>query len=224
MGGQMQFSEFSSELLFELGDNTETDPYRNDWINRAYRTLTTQNEFFGKKIPLYFPELETFSTDTTGDGTLSVDVPDDCHFIRTVWESSSDVKMINISWRDYIERTGRASSGSRGAPTLWTRRGDKVYFYTTPDSAYGVTIYYKKHITEMTADTDTTEIGEEWDESVLKLAVIQSMYRLKRYEDAKNEEDVFLSMVSGAASAYNHEAEDRESRRYPAPAGVHNEY
>jgi len=224
MAGVMTFAEFQSELFYELGNDTETDGYRGDWVNRAYRTLTTQDKFFGKDIQLYFPELETFSTDTTADGTLSVSTPSDAHFVRAIWESSSDVKMINISWRDYVERTGRGTEGARGAPTLWTRRGGNIYFYPTPDGAYGLTIYYKKHIDEMTANADTTEIGEEWDESILKLAVIQSMYRRKRYADAEKEEGIFLNMVSGVASAHNHEAEDRESRRYPDQTWMSNEY
>jgi hypothetical protein len=76
----------------------------------------------------------------------------------------------------------------------------------------------------MSADADTTEIGEEWDESVLKLAVIQSMHRLKMYDQAEREIGIFLDMVSGAASIYDRESEDRESKRYPDRTWMNNEY
>ncbi len=224
MAGNMTYTEYQDNLFYELGNNDLSDGYRGDWVNRAYRTLCTQNEFFGKKVTLYFPELETSTTDSTANGTATVSVPSDCHFIRTIWESSSDRKMINISWRDYVDMTGRADSGSRSAPTMWTRRGSNVHFYPTPDAAYGLTIYYKKHITEMTAGVDTTEIGEEWDESVLKLAVVQSMFRLKMYEQAEIEKGIFSEIVAGAASAYDHEAEDRESKRFPDRTWINNDY
>ena len=222
--GQMQLSEFQSELLFEMGNDDTINEYRTDWINRAYRTLTTQDQFFGKDISLYFPELETSTASTTADGTATVAMPSDAHFIRTIWESSSDVKMTNISWSDYIERTGRGTEDSRSAPRFWVRRGTNVYMYPTPDGAYGITMYYKKQITELSDATDTIEIGEEWDEAVLKLCVIQSMYRMKRYDDAEKEEPIFLNMVSGIASAYAHESEDREDRRFPDSTWVENEY
>lgn len=224
MAGVMTFGEMSSELLWELGSDTETDAYRNDWINRAYITLTTQTEFFGKKIPMYFPELETFSTDTTADGTATVATPSDAHFVHTLWDSSSDTKMINVSWRDYVGFTGRAAESSRSAPTMWVKYGTNLYLYPTPDGSYGVTIYYKKHITKLSAAGDVTAIGREWDEPLLKLSVIQSLQRLKRYDDTEKEIELFLGMVAGAASAYTNEAADREDRRYPDGTWMHNEY
>jgi hypothetical protein len=222
--GQMTLSEFQSELTFEMGNDSEIESYRTDWINRAARTLTTQDQFFGKDISLYFPELETSSTTTTADGTATLTTPTTAHFVRTLWESTSDIKMTNISWSDYIERTGRAVEASRGAPTMWVRRGTNLYLYYTPDGAYGVTIYFKKYITELSAAGDVLEIGEEWDEAVLKLCVIQSMYRRKRYADAEKEEGIFLNMVSGIASGYDNETMDREDRRYPDRTWIFNDY
>lgn len=216
--GEIGFSEFKASLKFELQERTDLSSHTilgdlyGIWINKAYRTLTNENRMWSLKRNFYFPELHTEDTSqSTADGRAYVTKPTAALYVEGVWDRTNDVTLENISWSKYKGYTGRADSTAEGEPKEWTRRANRIYLYRTPDDTYALTIYYRKRIDALDGTNyDTTEIGVEWDEVILKLAVIQSLMRLKRYDDAEKEKAEWLGLVSGLIGIYDKEEKDRK--------------
>lgn len=224
--GTKTYSEFQSELLFELGrpNDDSLDSYKGNFINTAYMTLTTQNKILGIPRTFYFPELEVSEAKSTSDGVAYISVPSDCLVVRTLWDSSNDIKLTKISWRKYIGYTGRANADSEGKSTEWVRRGSYVYLYSTPDDTYNITVYYRKRPTALSDSDDTIAIGAEWDEPVLQLAVIQSHMRLGEFEKADKKKGEWVVNVIGILGLYDQEEFDREDVRKPHIAYLNFKY
>jgi len=224
--GVKKFSEFKDELKFELGrpNDTSLDSYTGGWINTAYIQLTTRNKFWTINKRFYFPELEVSTSDDTTDGQAYIDVPSGCLVIRTLWDSTSDIKLTKISWLDYVNKTGRADSSSEGAPTKWCRQGDYIYLNPTPDGTYTIYIYYRKIPTLLSANDDTTAIGTEWDEPILQLAVMQSHMRLGEFDKAEVKKKEWLETVGSLVGVYEQEKFDREDIRKPSIAYLDYKY
>ena len=219
--GIKTFTTFQSDLTLELGqrDDSDVSTRVDDWINTAYTTLTTKSKIPGTNKNISFPDLETDTgleedAQVTANGTAYVFVPANCLYIQNVWDSTNDVRLTKKAWKDYIETTGRSSS--TGKPTEYCRRGVNsaqkkyVYLLPTPDAVYGITVYYRKRATLMSDTVTTTEIGTEWDEVIQKLALVQSLMRLKRYEEADKENDYLKEMFKDIAGVYDYENLDAE--------------
>lgn len=67
----------------------------------------------------------------------------------------------------------------------------------------------------MSANTDTTAVGEEWDEAILKLAVIQSLRRLKQYDRAALEEEAWMVMMRRKLGIYDAQTRDQTDTMRP---------
>ena len=224
--GILKYTEFKAELKLQLGQRTDLDSlggvdYIGQWVNRAYLTLTTKNKIAGVSRRFYFPELETSTASTTTDGDSTINVPSDCMVIRHIWDSTNDKKLRNISFDKYLSYTGRTDTTKENEPTRWVRNEDYIYLYPTPDDSYTLYIYYRKRPTVMSDDNDTTAIGAEWDEAILQLAVIQSLRRLKQYDQAKDEENAWEDLVRGIMEIYYQEELDAKEYVRIDPAYKH---
>lgn len=208
--GTYTLANFTDSLTFELGQRSDVSTYVANWINQAYIDFTTRNKFWQLRFPknFRFPELDTDQPDVTIDGTAYVATPTDCLYPHTVHDDTNDKKLDNMVWRTYIKKTGRATATSEGKPAKWVRYGSRIYFHPTPDAAYTVTIYYRK-IPAVMITGQTTAIQSIWDEPILKLAVIQSLMRLKEYDKATKEKAEWIDMMAGKLGVYDYEALDR---------------
>jgi hypothetical protein len=208
--GLKTYSEFEAELKLEIYQRDDLESptnYYQKWINQSYIALVTRKE-------LYFPELEKSSSATTTDGTAYVESPSDTLFIRTVFDDDNETKLNKISWISYIKKTDRADTDAENKPNKWTRAGGgtgrgRIYLYPTPDDAYDLTVYYRARPSRLSNASDTTAIGEEWDEIILKMAVWQTLMRLKEYEKAKEEKEVVDQMIRDMRGIYDRENIDR---------------
>jgi len=221
--GMKQFSEFKDELQMELGENTALASlggvnFYGTWINSAYIMLTTRNAFWGVRRRFSFPQLETSQTDNTADGSPTIDVPTDTLIIRHVWDSTNDVKLIRIPFSTYITYSGRADTSSEGKPTQWVRNGDYIYLYPTPDSAYTMYMYYRKRPAELVDASDTTLVGAEWDEPILRIAKVLALRKMNQYSEAKQEQDYAEDMIRGIVGIYDQESFDNEGYRKVDPS------
>lgn len=156
-----------------------------------------------------FPELNVTANKTTVAQQAWVTVPTDMLITYTIHDTTNDRKLKGIGWREYMRRTGRADSDSADDPTHWVRYGGNYYLYPTPDAAYVLDVSYRKRPTALSAATDVTAIGAEWDEAILKLAVIQTLMRFKDYEPALVEKKEWLDMMASKIGIYTQELGDR---------------
>ena len=215
MAGTVTFAKFKQQLKFEFGERTDLSSHADlgnlygEWVNTAYLTLTTTDSIQGVRGHLYFPELMTEDTSqSTADGTKTLNTPSDTVYIEGIWDTTNDLVMDQIGWHQYKSYLGRGDSDSRGKPTEWIRRESYLFLHPTPDDVYACTIYYKKTPTVLTG-VAVTEIGPEWDEAILKLAVVQGLMKLKRYEEAAIEKKGWVQLMYGLVGMYDIERRDR---------------
>lgn len=233
--GDKSFSTFKTDLKLHLGrgsSDTTLDDHTGSWINSAYITLTTMNRFWGLRRDFYFPELFDISTTSCVDGTAYVSAPARCLYVNEVWDTTNDVRLDKISWGDYIEKAGRADTDSEGAPKFWVTRGAtdssgayrKIWVYPTPSGGQGIQIFYRRIPAVLTADTDTTEIGIEWDEPLLDLAVIQSHIRLNEFDRADYKKQGWIDTITNLIGIYDKEDLAKRDVRSPKLDYVQREY
>jgi hypothetical protein len=221
--GAYTLQNFTDYLKFELGkrDDLEGTPnYLQLWVNAAYRDICTRDRFWGLRVPERFEFAELVVDDNSYATAAHVPYivsPANCSYIKQVFDVTSDRILRHFSsWRQYVEKTGRASASSEAAPTKWIRETEgKIFLWPTPDAVYAMTVSYRKIPDELTNVGDKTAIPKDWDDIVLKLAVVQSMMRLKQYDMAKNEKENWLDMMASKIGLRSRE--DKANRDFFKP-------
>lgn len=213
--GTYTYSDFKTNMLFELGKREDVDSYVPNWFNASYTDFCTRQTFWDMVLPsnFYFPELlKIDESRATADGVKFVTLPDDCVAIYHVHDTTSDHPLDYYEVREYSRKTGHDNEDSYSKPTKWTRIGAKLYFHPTPDDVYHLSITYRKSPLLLSADSDKTELHYIWDEPIEKLAVIQALYKLKRYDTADVEKKEWINMMGGKLGIY---IQDKRSNRTP---------
>lgn len=214
--GTWDYDRLRAELKLRLGQRTDfatgTDWFGR-WINNGYLNLCTRNRFHGLKRNFDFPEMETRSSATTTAGTAYVSTPTDCLVIRDVFHYTDDVVLVHIGWDEYVKRTGKATTASRGVPTEWVRSGSYIYLYPTPDvSTDTLYIYYRKRPTLLSSGTDVSALGAEWDEVIVRMAACQVWLQLGDQVRLKTEKEELQDYLGGLLGIYSQEF--RHSNKY----------
>ena len=105
----------------------------------------------------------------------------------------------------------------QGPPNEWHRSQDRIYLHPTPGSTLSLEIWGRKKPTALSAADDVTLIGNEWDEAILKLAVAQSLSRLRDDDGSKAAKAEFVEIIIGLIGVYGEETKDRTSETYIDP-------
>ena len=192
--------------LEDIGDSDLN--YYGVWVNQAYTQICVSERLFGLRTPVYIPQLETSSTDTTTDGTAYISTPTTALIVRGIEDTDDNVILDWIPYRQYMEYTDRADTSAEGSPTEWTRARSRLYLHPTPDSTINLTIYYKKTPTSLSG-TASTVIGPEWDEAIVLLATYKGHLWLGEYDKAKFIRDELIENVSGVLSTIHQEEKGR---------------
>uniref|UniRef100_A0A6M3KXW4 Uncharacterized protein n=1 Tax=viral metagenome TaxID=1070528 RepID=A0A6M3KXW4_9ZZZZ len=210
--GTINFGAMKEYAKFQLGNNTEFEAVGSSatnfyglWVNRAYNHLTTRDRFFGVRRDFYFPQLETSSTANTVDGTAYVSVPTDCLIIREVYDTTNNRKLVNVPHSEYVGYTSRTDTTAEGQPTSWVRQGTYIYLYPTPDATYALRIYHRKIPVVLSVDGAVTEIGDEWDDIIVQLAVYYGKFWTGDYEGAKMAREDVNDRIASLISIYGKE-------------------
>ena len=218
--GTLTYTQMKDRLRFMHGmrlDFSSPIDYYGQWISTSYLTLTTANRLYSIQRNFYFPELETDTSASPYTPTVAhqayVSVPSDCLIIRQIHNLTSDALLTATTWYLYMKATGRASTYAK--PTQWIRRGTKIFLLPTPDAVYNLNVSYRKRPDALSDASDTTEIGAEWDEPIIKLAYIQSLERLGEYEKAELEKKDFSELVTNMLGVYDQEEKARRDYLVP---------
>ena len=216
--GTYTLDVFRDGLQFELGQRTDVKSPTNwytTWINTAYIGLTTSHLLPEIGKVFVFPELmvDNAGATTTTDGTAYITTPTDALYVEYLWDSTHDRLLKWMSWDDYMNTSGRADTNAEGDPTRYTRRGTKIYLSPTPGTTGDVLyVYYRKRPHVLDGSTyNTTVLSDEWDEPILKLALIQSLRRLKEYDFAEMEKKAWVEDVAGKIRIYGREELNRDA-------------
>lgn len=221
--GTYTYAKLEEYLKFRMAQrsdletvNSATNLYK-VWINAAYKELTQQDKFWGLKMDFDFPELKADNSGTdTSDGVAYISVPSDLYATISLWDSTSDRWLNPIGWRSYLKKKNRANTDAENAPKRWVRSGAYYYLYPTPDDTYSIYVYYRKRVTALSASTDVTAIGEEWDEAILELASYKMHRWCKEYEFAKDAQEAFMMVVAGVVGTSKFDQIGRKARVKPS--------
>ncbi len=176
--------------------------------------ICTENRFWGLRQNFDFPELYARDTSqATTDGTAYISVPSTAIVVYTVFDDTNDVKLKNISRRQYWGYEDRDDTSSEDKPTEWVREGGYIYLYPTPDDEYELDVYYRKRPTLLSENSDVTALGAEWDEIILQTAVILAHMKLGEFDKADYKKKEWLESVSGLIGIYAQEELDRKDTR-----------
>jgi len=228
--GDRTLSEFRTNLSYGLGNRGVVDggdiaaSTLTSWINSAYVKITSKERLSsGKK--LVFPELEAVdASQSTADGTPTLSMPSNCLVMKHVYDYTNDALLSYVDWRSYLEYTDRHDTGAENVPDEWTRYGTSLYLHPTPAAAYGTYLYYRKRPASMAGDEEKTVIGAEWDDIIERQAIVDSLMRLKRYDEAKNEASELQTMLDELADIYLQEQKSRDLRVVPDMSALRNPY
>jgi len=153
-----------------------------------------------------------------------VDTTSDMLIIRTIFDISNSRKLKKIPPRQYWKYTDRADSDAYGEPTRWTHVGGGsnrgyLYLHPTPDDNYNLDIFYRA-LPDDLSGTETTVIGAEWDEIIVKAAVWLARLRLNEYDKAKEDKIIVRDMIRDLVGLYDQENLDINDQVIPHPAMV----
>jgi hypothetical protein len=220
--GSTSFDVLKEHVKYRMGQDTGPESIGSDavnyygiWVNMAYKQICTANRMAGINKIFRIPELETSSSATTVDGTAYVSTPSDCIAVRTVFDETNDTKLTYIPLSTYLAYNDRATTTSEGDPNEWTRAGSKIYLHPTPDAANTLTIHYKKRPADLSG-TDTTVIGDEWDEPIVMLAAYKGFTWQGAFDKSKAAMEEFVMVVAGLISAYDQQETDRDASMGPS--------
>lgn len=222
--GVKLFSEFQSDAKFEFGrsaSQTDLDSRIDDWVNVGYLQFCSINKIGTTRLIL--PELDDIdSSKTTGDGVKYVLAPTGHLFVHTVYDVTNSNKLDFKDHDWYWERTDRNDANAEAKPNHWIPYGTYIYLHPTPDDAYDLEIPFRKRPTLLSTSNTTTAIGDEWDEPILKLAVIIGLRKLRMYERANEEEKAWERTVRKLMGMK--EKARKDSRDYLRPSQTYTDF
>jgi hypothetical protein len=225
--GNYALSDFKAQLKLRLGNRDDlASPidYLTTFVNQAYIDLATKNKFWGLRKNFRFPELETSSPLTTTAHVAYIAGPSDMLYPISVWDSTQDKRLPRISWSNYLSRSGRATTSSEGAPSYWTRYGDSIYFYATPDTTYTENLYYRKIPAVLSNTTDKTVLDAAWDEIILDLATIKGFESIQEFDKVGSWEKILTDKLPDRIGIYDKEDLSRQDIFTPSIIYINNEY
>jgi hypothetical protein len=224
--GDRTYSDFKTDVLFELGNRNDTDisaTWLGRVVNDAYIELACSRELYGAKGRVYFPELEQGDTsqtvNTTDTNTLTI--PYNAMVIRHVRDDTSDYVLKRVSQTEMWKKWGNSGTG---APKYWYRDDTVIRIQPDADDTYSMRILFKARPDALSDNTDTTAIGSEWDEIILQLAVIKAHYRLREFPEANAKVPIVQQMIRNIAGIYNEEQRANDDRILPSSTFTDKEY
>jgi hypothetical protein len=215
--GTWNLSDFKSILKLRMGNSDVWDAYYGDMVNSAYKYLCSLDTIPGTKKKLVFPDLDSAELKNTVYGQTYVSTPSATLYVNEVYDRTNNTHLEWIPYVQYASKSDTATTTAYGKPTLWTRRGDYIFLYPTPDAVYSIAVDYRGLPANMTI-SDTTDLATEWDNVVLELAVFTARNWIGEPEKAKIAKDLAFELASGICDVYNNEEKARRESVRPDPA------
>ena len=156
------------------------------WLYRAALDLSTYRKFFGnEKTDTMVQAVDTAIANWPSDMLVP---------IRLEWSDGS--VYYNCAVKDLVYVRELYHAGSTGRPDYVARHGGVAYFDRVADQAYTWTVYYKFRIVAFTT-TQTSPLGGEWDEALIRHATYNAFATLRQWQLADYHLKSYYSYVQG---------------------------
>ncbi len=123
----------------------------------------------------------TTGTVNTVAGTATVALPTTMYKLwgvsASIGGSDTPLRRMEISERDDFGGSTANSSWQSGSPPWYMVRGASLLLRPVPDGVYTVTFWYVPHITALSADSDTVDGVNGWEEYIEITAAIQAVIK-----------------------------------------------
>lgn len=166
--------EFRDDLDRILGYRGHAPARLDSWINDGIQDL-------GGSID--FETLNRTSRATILATKNSVTLPSDLNWLRgPVRSITDDVTLIFEDGTQFVTR----DEDTDGPPTFWTRIGDTLRVWTTPEVATVVQLLYNKFPTYLVADADVSMFTPTWDRVIEMKAIAHALLDLGENANAQD--------------------------------------
>ena len=201
----MNYKEIQDKVLDRLDDNTNPTRERvKDYINEAYNIVYYDRDWYWR--------LTQDATFTTTSGTEEYTLATDVGKMIDVRDTTNDTYLAEAHYLDLVQdRPGIDSTNDTGHPTKWYYSGDssqtpKIKLYVIPNGSFAMEYDYYKKLTELSADSDTSDLPTRWQQILIDYALYQE----------------FLAQNDSRYSIYNTNFENTFERMRNAEATLSN--
>jgi hypothetical protein len=131
---------------------------------------------------------------TTGTYNLGLTRPKDIYSIR-LEDTTSSRKLIYVPYSELDQTIPYPEGTSEGKSNWYTEFGDYIEFIPIPDAAYNLYIRYSQYPVALSADTDQSPFGIEWDHIIVFLSKdIANAYLNGEYINAALKANEYLKL------------------------------
>ena len=197
----MNVNQILQEMTWRLGNRSDLSQRILTWLNDAYFEL------------LLTPRFTFFQIDNTYAWTaqqgvyvypISTSTPD----LWFILDIRNEVYQIKLKRKDPTEfdRTWRID----GIPERYTRFGDRIELYPTPDMDYDMTTRYRIRPPEL-AQGGVHLLTREWDEVLTTMAVQKGWESLEQWDKASAQKNLTEMQLARRFDAFQMDDADSEA-------------
>lgn len=185
--GQMR-----TRVKLALGGKQNIDNHIDSNINAAQRQLVLEMK------PQESWVQTTFSTAAdTAEYTISSSIGSDVLAILMIRDNTNDYEIKRGGMSSYNRaKQDTSESGTTGKPTRWTKFGGTFVLYALiPDAVYTIEVTYLDRPTDLSSDSDTFALNDEWLRPVEKLATALTWQDLNELDKAALHMQAYKDML-----------------------------
>lgn len=164
--GLKNLGDFRDVLDEILGRRGHTPAKLDNWIHDGYYDLTGAVDF---------QELNRTSTAVIAVGDNSVTLPTDMQWVRGPVRDVTDDSM--LIYEDQTNFLGR-DEDAVGIPSHWTRIGNTLRVWTTPEVATKIRLLYNIFPPRFVDESDVTVLPPTWDRVIEMYAAYHALLTL----------------------------------------------
>lgn len=167
--GKLRLRDFRRLVATSIGDTGHSNEMFDIWINMGYVDVMTS---YRHKNLLRIATIETVP------GVEKYPLPCDLLGIDSLTVQESGIQMIRGEPRN-IRRFDRVE-GAWGEPRIYTRVGEEIDFWPTPNDEYTVEMWFFREAESLQDPADVTIFPSTWDPAIHYFATYHALSSLGR--------------------------------------------
>ncbi|MBU2052504.1 hypothetical protein KKH13_04845 [Patescibacteria group bacterium] len=174
-----------------------------NYLNWGQRRVAKHHSFFNlQSIQSAAATVASLKTYPLATGTSNLGLTNVAR-INTVklMDSENSRKLDYWLYRKFDKWYPRPENYSTGRPKIYTRWGNSVLLFNIPDAVYTLEIRYGVFPTSLTTDGQYHDFGEDMDELIVTVGVMETYLALQQYTDAKIWYELFRGQLEDAVRA-----------------------
>ena len=197
----MNVTQIEQEMSWRLGNRSDISVRLLTWLNDAYFELLMTPRFT-------FFQIDNSYSWTALKGVYIYPVSTSTPDLWFILDMRNEMYQTKLKRKDPSEfdRTWRMD----GIPERYTRFGDHIELYPTPDMDYQMTTRYRIRPPELVGGGEHL-LTREWDEVLLTMAVTKGWEALEQWDKAQSQKQLTELQLSRRFDAFQMDDADSEA-------------